>query len=132
MACGLKFLHDKGILHRDIKPQNILFDNECKAKIVDFGVSNVLESPDASDIIKSTEGTFHFMSPEECDPDNSSFSGKAIDVWALGVTMFCMLYNKTPYWGDTEFQIMEEIRLKDLILPDDVRMISKEARELLL
>ena len=43
------------------------------------------------------------MSPEECDPDNETFGGKAIDVWALGVTMFCMLFNKTPFWGKTEF-----------------------------
>jgi serine/threonine protein kinase len=43
------------------------------------------------------------MSPEECDPDNSSFGGKAIDIWALGVTMFCMLYGRTPFWGETEF-----------------------------
>ena len=49
VASGLKFLHEKGILHRDIKPQNILFTNDYQAKIVDFGVSTILESPDASD-----------------------------------------------------------------------------------
>ena len=64
------------------------------------------------------------MSPEECDPDNSSFGGKAIDVWALGVTMFCLLYGRTPFWGETEFQIMEDIRLSELKVPDGERQIS--------
>jgi serine/threonine protein kinase len=73
------------------------------------------------------------MSPEECDPDTFSFSGKAIDVWALGVTMFCLLYNRTPFWGETEYQIMEAIRTEDLKLPgDDVRPIRDSTREVLL
>lgn len=118
-------------MHRDIKPQNILISKTNQAKIVDFGVSHVLEDPEGSDQVKATEGTFHFMSPEECDPDNVSFGAKAIDVWALGVTMFCMLFNKTPFWGETEFQIMENIRLKEIAWPEDARSVSCEARQLL-
>ena len=90
-----------------------------------------MDHPEDSDQVKATEGTFHFMSPEECDPDNVSFGAKAIDVWALGVTMFCMLFNKTPFWGETEFQIMENIRTQAVVIPQDVRPISCEARELL-
>jgi [calcium/calmodulin-dependent protein kinase] kinase len=90
-----------------------------------------MDHPEDSDQVKATEGTFHFMSPEECDPDNVSFGAKAIDVWALGVTMFCMLFKKTPFWGETEFQIMENIRTQAVVIPEDVRPISCEARELL-
>lgn len=102
-------MHSKGVLHRDIKPQNILIDSAGTAKIVDFGVCKILDDP-SNDKVKSTEGTYHFMPPEECDPDTDEFSGKSVDVWALGVTLFALLYNKVPFWGETEFQIMEIIR----------------------
>ena len=101
-------MHSNGVLHRDIKPQNILVGNDGIAKLADFGVSKVIE--DGSDIIKQTEGTYHFMPPEACDLEIDEFSGKAADVWALGVTLYAMLYNKVPFWGSTEFELMENIQ----------------------
>ena len=80
------------------------------AKLIDFGVSHVLESPQSPDGLKQTEGTYHFMPPESCDPDVDTFSGKAADVWALGVTSFCLLFNKCPFWGQSDYQLMESIR----------------------
>lgn len=86
-----------------------MIGSDGAAKIVDFGVSKVLENPE-NDKVKATEGTYHFMPPEECDPDTDEFSGKTVDVWALGITLFCLLYNKIPFSGSTEYQIMETIR----------------------
>lgn len=132
-AIGLKHLHDHGIMHRDIKPQNLLLNKSNVAKLVDFGVSHVLASPGDSDLVKATEGTYHFMSPEECDPESAKFGAKAIDVWALGVTLFCMLFNRTPFHGETEFAIMEAVRTEPVVVPgDDVRQISPEIRALLM
>ena len=109
VAEGLQYMHGLGILHRDIKPQNILIDSNGVAKIVDFGVSKVLDDPE-NDTVKATEGTYHFMPPEECDPEIDEYSGKAVDVWALGVTLYALLYNKVPFLGDTEYHLMETIR----------------------
>ena len=67
-AAGLDFMHNTGVLHRDVKPQNILISESGEAKIVDFGVSKVLDDPE-NDAVKTTEGTYHFMAPEACDPD---------------------------------------------------------------
>ena len=117
VASGLHFLHSRGVMHRDIKPQNVMFDKNGTAKIVDFGVSKVLENPNDSDTVKTTEGTYHFMSPEACDPDVDGFSGKAQDVWALGVTLYAMLFNKVPFFGQNEFQIMQNIREKPVEYP---------------
>ena len=100
---GLQFCHEQGVIHRDVKPQNILFNDAHEAKIIDFGVSKVMDSPDGSDICKQTEGTYHFMAPEACDPDVDEFSGKASDVWALGVTLYILLFNKCPFWGQTDY-----------------------------
>ena len=111
------------MLHRDIKPQNIIFGEDHQAKIIDFGVSKVLETED--DTVKQTEGTYHFMPPEACDPDIDEYSGKAADVWALGVTLFALLYNKCPFWGQTDYQIMESIKNDMLHVPDaSVRPVS--------
>ena len=43
------------------------------------------------------------MAPEACDPDVDEFSGKASDVWALGVTLYILLFNKCPFWGQTDY-----------------------------
>lgn len=72
------------------------------------------------------------MPPEECDPEIDEFSGIAVDVWALGVTLFCLLYNKVPFWGETEFQIMEVIRTQELqIPPPEYREVSEELMTML-
>lgn len=100
---GLQFCHSQGVLHRDIKPQNIIFGEDHHAKLIDFGVSKVLESADSSDSVRQTEGTYHFMAPEACDPEVEEYSGKACDVWALGVTLYTLLFNKCPFWGKTDY-----------------------------
>jgi [calcium/calmodulin-dependent protein kinase] kinase len=72
------------------------------------------------------------MSPEECDPDSATFGAKAIDMWALGVTLFCMLFNRTPFHAETEFALMQAIRTEPVVIPgDDVRQLTSETRELL-
>jgi len=58
----------------------------------DVGVSQLLKEGEG-DSLSKTEGTYQFMAPECCDPDVESFSGKAVDVWSLGVTLFCICYN---------------------------------------
>ena len=52
VASGLKFCHQNGVLHRDIKPQNIIFTADHHAKLIDFGVSKVLDDPNGSDVVK--------------------------------------------------------------------------------
>jgi serine/threonine protein kinase len=59
-------VHSNNIVHRDIKPQNILITSNFKAKLGDFGVSQLFEIGD-DDKISKTEGTYHFMAPECCD-----------------------------------------------------------------
>ena len=72
LANDTNLVHINNIVHRDIKPQNILLTTNRKAKLGDFGVSQLFERDD-DDSLSKTEGTYHFMAPECCDRKNSSY-----------------------------------------------------------
>lgn len=110
IANGLKTLHDLGVAHRDIKPQNILLDREGPY-LIDFSCSYLIPKG-GTDEITSTEGTYHFMAPEMCDCDVKVYNAKKVDVWALGVTLYCMVFNTVPFSQDTgnPYHVMENIK----------------------
>ena len=76
--------------------------------------------------MKKSAGTYHFFPPEACDADVNDYSGKAADIWALGVTVFCMIFNQLPYWNDSlnEFSILEYILKNDVEIPEGIRSIG--------
>lgn len=136
---GLQYLHWQGIIHRDIKPPNLLQTYEHRTKISDFGVSYLgrpinddqvaenLSESDAQDFdeakeLAKTVGTAAFYAPELCytdiplDGEEIPSVGKAIDVWALGITLFCMLFGRTPF-VDSEYVVMRRIADEDIYIP---------------
>lgn len=74
-------------------------------------------------MVKSA-GTFHFFSPECCDTEVETYSGRATDIWALGVTMYCMLFNSLPFW-DPE---VNEYGILDIILKSEVKIPENSNR----
>ncbi|SCW02459.1 LAFE_0F06898g1_1 [Lachancea fermentati] len=119
---GLLYLSKQGCIHRDIKPSNILLDGTSgEMKISDFGSS--LISPEFlpfkdqelaqgyMEEIHKIVGTPAFIAPELCDfsAKTTFLDGFKLDVWSLGVTMYCLLENKLPFWGDNEFDTFHKI-----------------------
>lgn len=100
IACGMRYLHDRHIMHRDLKSPNVLLDNDKLPKICDFGLSRTRELQ--SNLTK-TVGTPQWMAPElvKCaDYDDS------IDVYAYGVVLWEMLTGLVPFEGKEAFQII--------------------------
>lgn len=114
---GLEYLHCQKIVHRDIKPSNLLLGDDGHVKIADFGVSNQFEGNDAQ--LSSTAGTPAFMAPEAISDSGQSFSGKALDVWATGVTLYCFVYGKCPFIDDYILTLHRKIKNEAVVFPEE-------------
>lgn len=127
---GLEYLHYQGVVHRDIKPANLLRTRDHRVKISDFGVSyfgrpirdgeldETVSESEAKDFdddleLAKTVGTPAFFAPELCYTDVDSKEqpkvSEQIDVWSLGVTLYCLIYARIPFLAEDEFQMFKKI-----------------------
>ncbi|HEU4522675.1 MAG TPA: protein kinase [Thermoanaerobaculia bacterium] len=91
---GLQAAHEQGIIHRDIKPQNVLIDSKGEVKLMDFGIARVAESKEAMTQAGLIVGTPHYMSPEQVQGDTLDARS---DVYSMGVLMYEMLGGRRPF-----------------------------------
>ncbi|KAK2592965.1 hypothetical protein QQS21_009332 [Conoideocrella luteorostrata] len=117
LILGIEYLHAQGVVHRDIKPDNLLLSDDEVLKIVDFGVSEMFDKPDNMTISKSA-GSPAFMPPELCGK-HRQVSGKAADIWSMGVTLYCLKYGKIPFNRPGVLEIYSAIKTDDPFLPED-------------
>ncbi len=101
IARALTHAHSKGIVHMDIKPQNIMLPKDGTAKVADFGIAMMEDSHDKSDSDEAV-GSIHYISPEQARGDSVD---ARTDVYSLGVVMYEMLTGKLPYDGATPAEV---------------------------
>ena len=99
VAMGLEAAHRNHIIHRDIKPQNIIISKEGKVKVTDFGIAKIATS---NTITSNVMGSVHYTSPEQA---RGGYSDAKSDIYSLGITLFEMLTGRVPYTGETTVAI---------------------------
>ncbi|KAG1342672.1 serine/threonine-protein kinase GRIK2 [Cocos nucifera] len=122
IVSGLMYLHAHGIVHGDIKPENLLRTSSGTVKIGDFSVSHAFE--DGNDELWRSPGTPVFTAPECCV--GSTYHGKIADIWAVGVTLYCMILGYCPFLGDCLEDTYDKILNSPLYLPGELNPDLKD------
>eukprot|EP00210_Caulerpa_lentillifera_P008608 g8212.t1 len=104
---GLEFLHFRNIIHRDIKPGNLLLTQTGRVKLVDFG--SAFYFPDGNDIVTDNAGTRLFFAPEACG-QGIPYSGKKADIYAAGVVLYIMIFARPPFESPIDYELLRKIR----------------------
>ncbi|MBO5197925.1 MAG: Stk1 family PASTA domain-containing Ser/Thr kinase [Lachnospiraceae bacterium] len=99
IALGMEAAHDAHIIHRDIKPQNIIISRDGKVKVTDFGIAKAATS---NTLTSNAMGSVHYLSPEQA---RGGYSDERSDIYSLGVTMYEMLCGKVPFAGDNTVSV---------------------------
>lgn len=99
VSMGIQAAHNNHIIHRDIKPQNIIISKEGKVKVTDFGIAKAATS---NTITSNVMGSVHYTSPEQA---RGGYSDEKSDIYSLGITMFEMLTGRVPFNGETTVAI---------------------------
>ena len=117
VAQGIEAAHNKNIVHRDIKPQNIIISREGKVKVTDFGIARAAS---ANTINSNAMGSVHYISPEQA---RGEFIDEKSDIYSLGITLYEMITGCVPFEGDSTVtiaiqHIQEEMPSPKLYVPD--------------
>ncbi len=113
VAQGMDAAHKHKIVHRDIKPQNIIISKEGKVKVTDFGIAKAASS---NTINSTVMGSVHYISPEQA---RGGYSDDKSDIYSFGIMLFEMLTGRVPFEGDTTVAIALQHIQDDIVSPKD-------------
>ncbi|KAI0176204.1 kinase-like protein [Hypoxylon sp. FL1284] len=131
IAGAIKYMHGKGIIHRDLKMGNIFLDKDMNAKIGDFGLAALLVTGKDMQTIRRTTlcGTPNYIAPEILEKGRKGHD-HMVDIWSLGIIMFAMLTSKPPFQSSTTDEIYRRAKNRDYEWPKTDKYISQEAKEI--
>lgn len=139
LLLGLKYMHERGVIHGDVKPANLAFGANGIVKLIDFGSSVACKREwdeeqrryVVHDELLKANGTPAFLPPEVCEGE--TYSGQQGDLWAAACTLFHLVFGDIPFGrktGMTVFAMYDAIACDPLTIPEEPR-ISDELRDLL-
>ena len=114
VIAGIDAAHSNNIVHRDIKPQNIIISKEGKVKVTDFGIAKATSS---NTISTNVMGSVHYTSPEQA---RGGFSDAKSDIYSLGITMYEMITGELPFDGDSTVSIALKHLQEDITPPSEI------------
>ena len=117
VANGMEAAHAHHIVHRDIKPQNIIISKEGKVKVTDFGIAKATQSSTTT-VSTAQMGSVHYMSPEQA---RGGYSDERSDIYSFGITLFEMLTGDVPFDGDSTVAVAVH-HIQDEIIPPSQKM----------
>ena len=126
---GLAYLHQEGVLHRDLKADNILLETNGTCKISDFGISKKSDNIYGNDVTNSMQGSVFWMAPEVVRSQGQGYSAK-VDIWSLGCVVLEMFAGKRPWAKDEAVGAIYKLGTLNQAppIPDDIaKSISAEA-----
>lgn len=124
---GVSYLHNREIVHHDIKLENFLIGSDGKVKICDFGLATVHKEVDENDRKRPICGTTNYLSPEVILKKNKGF-GFEEDIWAIGVAAFIMLTGRAPFEGGDKELTYDNIKNCNYQFPSKIQL-SNEAKD---
>ena len=111
VSMGLEAAHSHGIVHRDVKPQNIIISTDGKVKVTDFGIARAASS---NTISSNVMGSVHYSSPEQV---RGGYSDEKSDIYSLGITLYEMVTGRVPFDGDTTVAIAIKHLQEEMVPP---------------
>lgn len=124
---AMLYCHSRGVIHRDLKLENVLFKNndpeDMTIKVIDFGIAGVGDE-------KVDAGTYAYMAPE-CFEKGGAKTNPAIDVWAIGIMFYTMIYGTLPFMGKDEKELIHKITQENIKFPVNEVPVSKEGKEVI-
>lgn len=113
VSMGIEAAHNNHIIHRDIKPQNIIISRDGKVKVTDFGIAKAATS---NTITSNVMGSVHYTSPEQA---RGGYSDEKSDIYSLGITLFEMLTGRVPFNGETTVAIAIKHIQEEMVSPKE-------------
>jgi len=128
VADALEYAHGKGIVHRDVKPQNILLDEDGRVYLADFGVAKIVEGPGGVTVTGMISGTPQYMAPEQAT--GTKLDGRA-DIYSLGIVAYELFTGRVPFSADTPLAVLMKHLQEPIPLPSPSEVPEALTRVLL-